>query len=272
MKKFLACDVDGTLISVTDDLSTETCAAIREFRKQGHVFSLCTGRTINWVAPLFKNHPLEADCLILANGASLYTVKSSQPFQPQKLSLNAIPAAVGAEIISYLYHNENVMLYWGDGEHTYELLERPMEIAASFNVSTEDTVRLSYADYLKAPMDIVGFGTGPLSQDTNEARRIAQTIKQRWGHIVDVVLNLFFCDVMVKSVSKGDGIKKMLQHLGSPLRAYGVGDSFNDEPMFQFIGQEGSFLMHDGDESLYPLVRRRVSSVAQCIEIILSEP
>ena len=272
MKKFLACDVDGTLLPTGEHLSTEDCTAIKKFREAGNHFALCTGRTLNWVAPLFQEFPLEADSFILANGATLYHVDSLTPLKTSKLTANGVPKDLGKEIISYLYHNEEVVLYWGDGEVTYELSDRRINDFGTFAVGSESTTKyISYQEFMDNPTDIIGFGTSPRSQKPEDARALRDRLHKRWGDKVTIVNNLFFVDVMMKDISKGNGIKQMLDFIKTPFQVYGVGDSFNDEPMFHFVGKDHAFLMAEGDSELQRCTHRQVQSVAECIELLLTD-
>ncbi|MGL5253478.1 MAG: HAD hydrolase family protein [Brevinema sp.] len=272
MKKFLACDVDGTLLASEEHLTNRDCQAIKQFRQAGNHFALCTGRTLNWVNPLFAEAPLEADSLILANGATLYHINSLSPLQTTKLTANSLPASIGKEIISYLYNHEDVNLYWGDGDITYELDDRRITYdVGSFAVGSEFTKYISYQEFMDNPTDIIGFGASPISKSVSDARGIRDRLQERWGQQVTIVSNLFFVDVMMKDISKGNGIKQMLSIINEPFSVYGIGDSFNDESMFHFVGKDHAFLMEEGDQELRYCTHRQVSSVAECINLLMSD-
>ncbi|MGL5722048.1 MAG: HAD-IIB family hydrolase [Brevinema sp.] len=273
MKKFLACDVDGTLIPMGDHVDEKDCDAIRKFRQAGNHFALSTGRTLNWVKPLFEESSLEADSLILANGATLYHIDSLNPLQTTRLTANAVPASIGKEIISYLYHHENVVLYWGDGNVTYEFEDRRIPVdTGTFAVGSESTKYVSFKEFMDNPSEIIGFGTSPVSKKPEDARAIRDKLIARWGNQVTIVSNLFFVDIMMKNISKGNGVKQMIDFINKPFHVYSLGDSFNDEPMFEFAGKNNAFLMENGDLELIDATHRQVSSVAECIELLMNDP
>ena len=270
-QKLLACDVDGTLIQGHEQfISKEDLDAIKKFRKAGHLFALCTGRTLVWTKPLLENFKIQTDGLILCNGSMLYRVNPNSLLDITEIENNSIPNKTGLEIIEHFYHLKKYVLYWDDGNTTYEIEDRLLAELSTI-VQENYSTHISITEALKLTGDFVAIGVTPLSCSVEEAEEVQKIISEKWDNRVDTFRNQYFIDVTPTESSKGNGIKKLQSHLPNDVDIYGVGDSFNDLPMFETVGKSNAFLMANGESSLTAYTSNTVKTVAECIDIILSQ-
>lgn len=266
-QKLLACDVDGTLIFKDDQLIQQTdLDAIKKFTDAGHIFALCTGRTLTWTAPILDRFNLPVSALILCNGSMIYEVKDTQI---NTIGTRCIPNNIGKEIIKYFYQLGNFSIYWDDGQDTYEIIDRLLEISSSI-IQENYSQHITIEQLEEKAADFVTIGVTPFSADINIANDTKQKVLENWGNYVDAFRNQYFIDIAPIESSKGAGITYLLNHLQKDLEVYGIGDSFNDLSMFKTVGKENAFLMKHGDSELFPYAAHHVNSVADCIDILLS--
>lgn len=70
MIKLIVSDMDGTLFNSNQEISPANLAAINEARKQGVLFMIATGRSMNTIGPTLEKYSLKCG-LILMNGAEV---------------------------------------------------------------------------------------------------------------------------------------------------------------------------------------------------------
>lgn len=270
-QKLLACDVDGTLIqSHKQHISKEDLDAIKRFREAGHLFALCTGRTLVWTTPLIKDFELQADGLILCNGSMLYKINPNSLLDITKIGSASIPNKIGLEILEYFYNLQNYTLYWDDGNTTYELKDRLLSQLSTI-IQENYSTHISIEEALQLKADFVTVGATPMSCSVETAEQMKVTILEKWGNHITAFRNQFFIDISPIDSSKGQGIKNFQSHLSNEVDIYAVGDSFNDLPMFETVGKSNSFLMANGESSLATYASNTVKTVTECIDILLSQ-
>ena len=269
-QKLLACDVDGTLIQGhTQHISQEDLNAIKKFRKAGHLFALCTGRTLVWTTPLIKKFEIQTDGLILCNGSMLYKTNPNSSLDITKIESNSIPNKIGLEILEYFYNLQDYTLYWDDGTTTYEMKDRLLSQLSTI-IQENYSTHISIEEALQLTSDFVTIGATPMSCDIETAEQMKKTILEKWGDHVDSFRNQYFVDMAPINSSKGVGVKNFQSYLSNDVDIYAVGDSFNDLPMFETVGKSNAFLMANGESSLATYASNTVKTVAECIDIILS--
>ena len=270
-QKLLACDVDGTLIQGHEQfISQEDLDAIKKFRKAGHLFALCTGRTLIWTKPLLEKFNIQTDGLILCNGSMLYKTNPNSLLDITEIENNSIPNKIGLEILECFYHLKEYVIYWDNGKTTYEIEDRLLSQISTI-VQENYSTHISITEALKLTTNFVAIGVTPMSCSVEDAEQVRKIISEKWDYNVDTFRNQYFIDVAPKDSSKGNGIKIFQSHLPYDVDIYGVGDSFNDLPMFKTVGKSNAFLMANGESSLASYTSNTVKTVADCIDIILSQ-
>lgn len=268
MRKFLASDLDGTLIH-NSAFNRKDIQAIQRFREEGGFFSLCTGRTLNWTVPLFDWDALECDAMILGNGSAVYTIESISPLSFTEIVNSHISYHAGLEIINFFYELKDFALYWSDGQTTYELADRTF--LEENSIVQNDYSRFVMIDELyRNPITFSSIGLAPAVPDVEKTKTMLPIVQEKWGDEIEVFRNQYFLDICPKNSSKGFGIRQLAEFLSEPFEFYAVGDSFNDVAMFEFVGKNNAFVMENAEESLKNQGYKKVKSVRECIEHILS--
>lgn len=268
-QKLLACDIDGTLIlSHNQHIHQKDIDAIKKWREKGDLFVLCTGRTLTWTIPILEHFHLHVDGLILCNGSMVYKVAPENHLDIKEIANTNIPTHIGIEIIEYFYQLEDFFMYWDDGAQTYEIEDRTFD--QKFSIVQENYSHfISFPNVPQIQSSFATIGIAPLSGNWGNTDQIQKEINSRWGEYVDTFRNQFFIDIAPKESSKGRGIE-IFQSFSPDTKAYGIGDSYNDLPMFQTVGKDHAFLMNNGEDTLKEYTGYTVASVAECIDTLLS--
>ena len=107
----------------------------------------------------------------------------------------------------------------------------------------------------------------PFSKNTLETIRLHEAISEKYSKDINVLRNTCFIDIVNKDVSKGNAIqyiidsKKLKKH-----DLYCIGDSWNDESMFQIT--ENSFTFFHAEPEIQKLANNVVKNVSECIELL----
>ncbi len=268
-QKLLACDVDGTILHHTrNGIDPKDIQAIKHLQSQGYLFAFCTGRTLTWIKPILEEHNLTVDALILCNGSLIYDGKSDFKL----IENNLIPNKIALEIMEYSYQLGNYIIYWDDGQNTYEMKDRSMSLVTMASaVEDELSIFLPIEEAMMIKSDFATLGIAPITEKISDAEKTKEYILDRWGKHITATRNQFFLDISPLDSSKGAGITKLLKHWQKDVEVYAVGDSLNDLSMFQTVGKDHAFWMKNGDKELMSITDYHVNSVAECIDIILSK-
>lgn len=274
MKKFLASDIDGTLLHVKETkgvrdyhIDPSVFEAIAEFRRQGNLFVFCTGRTLQGVQAITHNFPFEADGAIIAGGASFHFITNTNPLETRRLANFPIHPELANEVIEYYHNRDGFNLYWSDGERDYAFSDRR---TAWMDENTPEY--LSLGEWLRNPRNVSSISITPEDPTLEAVLSARDSARERWENKLEIHRNKLSLDICTKGVSKGTGITRMEELISgrdSEYICYAVGDAFNDLPMFRSVGKEHSYLIEGGDPELQPYVKKIVPNVAKCIEDIL---
>ncbi len=75
----VALDVDGTLLSYTEELSAEVAAAVAAVRDAGHHVVIATGRSVHATVPVLRRLGLEAGWAVCSNGSVTARLDAAVP-------------------------------------------------------------------------------------------------------------------------------------------------------------------------------------------------
>ncbi|MGL5722050.1 MAG: HAD-IIB family hydrolase [Brevinema sp.] len=266
MKSILFSDIDGTLVQnhVISDADIE---AIKRFRAEGNIFMLCTGRTPPSTQHFLETHPsLTCDGAVLAGGAGIYRAVGEKPtleLVEQKL----IDRQVSWDIISYVYENEpRTTIHWSYENQRISVSDRNMQRAGAVPPTL-----MTIDEWKQVGKEMLVLVLSNMDDDADDIQRVQQNILQRWGTHIEAHTNKAFLDISTKGADKGSGIIRAAELLDANAVCFGVGDGFNDIPMFETLGKDHSFLISSGETSLQRLVKTSVASVAECIKHIMEK-
>lgn len=234
MKTLFLSDLDGTFLNSEGRISERSAEIINKLTNDGVLFTVATARTYATVMEMFRDIYLPCP-LVLMNGVTIY-----DPKKKEILKSNSIPTELGKRILEE-YNKVGVepMLYFQQGE-TLEIYYRELTnehqrkyvaqrtdcngkkfIHATESVSIDDKnlvyiVSLDYYDRIKDVYEAVS-----KFED-------AHCMFYKDNYVPD----LYFLEIITKSVSKASGALEVKKMLGVD-KIVAFGDNLNDIPLFE---------------------------------------
>ncbi len=258
MKKLIAIDLDGTLLSSNIDISSENIQAIQAAQDAGHIVMICSGRAPEDIKTVIEKTPLQCPVagsngtMVIADGKLLSqisiekeTVKSvatilNQKEYPFKIysSRGIFVASTWSErMLSFLEKNKDVMNHLTEKE--YKLMtEQPKET---------DSIKLF--DDLEDILKIEDIAIQKFFIPTISGKEdLIATLKEIDG-ISITTSGPFNIEIMDTNGHKGNGIRVMAEYFNIPIEdTVAIGDNFNDIPMLEAAGL--SVAMGNGDPAI----------------------
>lgn len=246
--RMIALDLDGTLLRSDHTVSDETVAYLQKLHQRGMKIIIATGRaaptTYTTVARL--NLPYEDGtpvvcsngangmlCQVVSgdDGASMKTTQLFVTPVPEDIAVRVIELAKKLQYVTQYYWEEEILANPFHDSH-YELTKMYIELTGSKTVYVKD----DFASVLQrkgGPSKLLVLC--PIGQlDALYAR-----FRQEFGSDATVVYGSpgYFLEVLHKDVCKGNGLRRMCEHLKIPVDdciAFGDGD--NDLEFIQYSG------------------------------------
>lgn len=237
MKKLVVSDIDGTLLPHGQSHISETFfEVIEELDKLGILFAAASGRQLPSQKMLFER-ALEKIIFIAENGALV-------EYKGKTLSEKTMSPSLAREIISDIQRTPGC---------------EPI-------ISTKETVYISqFADnYFRAREKEILYTTtitddflsktdGVLKVTACKYDGIGDTAAyfyNSWKRFASVTVSGFlYCDFMEKSVSKGNALELVMEHLGiDPDECIAFGDNYNDISMLDKVRY--TFAMKHADDEV----------------------
>lgn len=226
MKKLIAIDVDGTLVTKRQVLTPATAKFLRSLQEKGHVIVLASGRPYRSLAPFYEQCGLKSP-LICYNGALVFNPENSSfPVILKRfscLSLRRIAVASKGHLSSFLCESEETIY---DIVHD-DFLDQyfPYEGMNEIEGPLEETLR-----------------EDPFTAVFHCSKGYQATLKK----IVEKEANMRFrpwtnssySEAYLLGVDKGSALRHVAQQLG--IRKEDIiafGDSDNDKEMLLEAGQ-----------------------------------
>lgn len=241
----LASDFDGTLFFRDDDppFHPQDLEAIREFRRRGNLFALCTGRPINFLESLQQQ--IDFDFYICSTGAYIAD-RSRRVLLEKWISYETV-----CQLLAFgqghpaSFHLEQTFYHYQHSEDG-----RPMIRTAS-QLAGHRIHSMSFS-----------------SDTVQEAALLAKQINQRFAGQTAAFQNNIYVDVVPTGCSKGTGLTFCKEAFGlSKIAA--IGDSQNDVPMFQHSDE--SFTFTYSPESVQKQATHVVKGLYEAVGILLHE-
>ena len=243
--KLFASDFDNTIYfwDRNPRISEEDKAAISRLRDAGGLFGVCTGRSLVGILKPIEGI-IDFDFYILASGAFILDG-----------SLNAISrTCVERDIVIEVYkrfaNNESSIIHANDTVY-------------SFNGFYELQTRISSFDEIEGDSF---YGVSIAPDDPADVKVICDTVNREYGEYLSAYPNRHIADIVSCDCSKGKAIKTVKDYFGAELTA-GIGDSFNDIPMFDY--SDVSFTFASSHEDVRKSADHTVDSVSEAIDILM---
>lgn len=209
-RKAVFMDIDGTLMS-RKGVSQRVIDTIQRARAQGHLFFVCTGRSLG-------NMPKElrsADYLDgYVMGCGMHCVMGDEIIYHDRISSEQV-------MLLAKFSLERKKECWYEGENRVLATYSERENIPHYNSADE------FAEILKSEPVTKMTIQGPYCEEYDE-------IFSEWFDIYGMGT---YSDVIKRGVTKATGMQRVLDHVGiSRENCIGVGDSVNDLPMIEFAG------------------------------------
>ena len=256
--KLLATDYDGTL-RYAQNVMEEDIEAIQEWKKQGNLFVIATGRSLESILMEVQKYNLPCDYIVTNNGGMVFDANQKE------LMSNYLDYITSLDIIYAVKQMEHVSSYVvNDGVHRHKIVVNEDEIDQRYPDLQPD---LSEEEVL----DEGNFAQIVLSMSTlDSALHMAEQINQYFSGTVVAYANNYAVDVVPKGISKATGIEFVVEYAQvTEEDVYTIGDAHNDIPMIEF-GENG-YAMEMAAEDVKQFAAGVYSSVHDLIEHILEK-
>ncbi len=232
--RFVAIDVDGTLLDNNKNLSPYTKETIQRCIASGITVCICTGRPVQTIERFTellgsKEFPaIQEMPFILYNGAMVAVGKAHDIIFEQSLSEEAGKAllSLGQKLGSTLIAWSKNKLYVNEFNARIEnyCTITPVEpiLITDFDILAKQGITkiIWYDDAERMPALIDALHADPVCQEINY-----------------FTSNPLFLELVDKHCSKGLAIEQLIRHLGIPREeTIAIGDGYNDIPMLEFAG------------------------------------
>ncbi len=245
----LASDFDNTLW-FQDHMNKKDVEAIQSFQKKGHLFGVCTGRSLSGILRPSKPYGIEYDFYILLSGGLIL----NKDFQP--ILESQIPISLVKDIYE-LTEKQNITLVYNDV--TYHLNSKFDDFIFDHEIHSFDEFAYPY---------VQAFSFHYQENEIDMAQIMTQKILNQYGEQIEAYQNNQHIDLTMKGCSKGKGIKMIQDYFDlSDDEIYGIGDNYNDLPMFEAIQHSYSF--DYAPIEVQKKAEKIVSQLYECIENIL---
>lgn len=224
-------DLDGTLLTDSQEISPVTRRALDAFISRGNYFSISTGRALESAQTVQRTMHLAypGSFIISYNGAHILDTDSGQT-----IFRTGIPLPVVAEI-QQLAQSMQVHCQTYSDTHI---------IAPEIN----ECVR-RYTSYIKTPVLVAENLAEALSEppckmlgldlsDHEKLEAFRRVILERWGDILTCTYsNPLYLEIIRKEAGKGQAVRRICEHLHIPVEnAIAAGDGLNDISMIEAAG------------------------------------
>lgn len=218
----LLTDMDGTLLNPDKTLSIRNAQAIADFRENGGLFSIATGRGLEATMPYLAL--LEPDFpAVMYNGALVFDWKQRKVIHA--VTLPAAAKAAIAEILAFAPHigaellNSDGVFVVQDNEYEQKHLAITHVQAQYCSLEDMDVTRCFKALFAGAPEDI---------------DRLAELLKQpQFGAFTFTRSHSWFLEMLPPQVSKGGALSVLRGVLPEGTVIGATGDFDNDLTMLQ---------------------------------------
>lgn len=228
MAKLLFSDIDGTLINSKLEVTAKTKEAIRRQIINGNVFIPVSARMPQ--AIMTPAGQIMKTCPMIAYNGALVLDEMGRP-----LCSKYMTAKQATEICTYVEEKQNQTTwsvysgydwYYFPGNNS-DLIKQEEQIV---KVKAK-TSSITQIQELKGVHKVLLLGNP--EQLTEEQKELSS----KYPELVIVKSAPNLLEIMVKDVSKGEGVKILAEEFNVDLKnCWAFGDNYNDEPMLKVVG------------------------------------
>jgi len=224
--KFMAVDIDGTLLDSSDRLTEVNKEAILRASKEGLIFTLSTGRPVQGVQSLINALQLDTP-VITYNGAMVVMSKSGEILYQQKLS-----AEDAKNVIELGNQRGCVVAVWMENKlYVNELSEQALQYSTITGLAPEKILDAE---------TLVRDGVTKVLWIDDPA--VIERYQEEIGRYLSGNVNYhtsrpMFLEFVDKKASKALAMEKIGEHFGIKREEMiAVGDGYNDLSMIEYAG------------------------------------
>lgn len=221
-KTLLITDLDGTLLTRSQQISPENEASIRQFRESGGLFTFATGRTEAAVAKFAKQLALDIP-MILYNGARISHPVTGEVLYEEKMSL---PLPLWERLLAAT-RSDVALLVYRDGE-VYAPVRNDLLIKHEHKDGV--TCRPFQPKFMTEPFNKLLF-----IAETMERLKELESQVRAYGVACETVFSESnYLEILPPNVSKGAALDRLVRLLDlDDVYTVAVGDNLNDVTMLQ---------------------------------------
>ncbi|OIJ15285.1 hypothetical protein BKP35_05410 [Anaerobacillus arseniciselenatis] len=266
MKKLVAIDLDGTLLSSNLDISKRNITAIQKAQQQGHIIMICSGRAPEDIKEVLKDTPIECPIagsngtIIEANGSRLLEVSIDNQ------SVKNVAAILNENHFPFkVYTNKGIFVEANFTERMKVLLDENEDIRKHFSArqiklmteQPKETEMLKFFESIDHILQLENISVQKFFIATFVGKEaLISLLKEKVENIVITTSGPYNIEIMDTNGNKGNALKLMAEHYNVPIEnTIAIGDNFNDLPMLEQSGF--SIAMENGD----PTIKERASAV-----------
>lgn len=226
MIKFVALDVDGTLLNSNREVSESTIEAVKEAKAKGTLVTICTGRPVQGAIPFVELFGLKSP-IIAYNGGMIVDSKSMEILYEQGVSPED-----ARRIIALGEERKTTIIIWSNNQlyvnelnehvHAYKQLSnvQPIKINDYEEIIQQGITKLLWID----AVETIQAYKVELQAELQETVNVC-TSKAHYLEFVD------------REVSKGEALKHIGEIYGIKQdEMMAIGDGDNDLPMLEYAG------------------------------------
>lgn len=232
--RFVAIDVDGTLLDSNKNLSPYTKETIQRCIANGVTVCICTGRPIQTIDRFtellgVKDFPSIREMpFILYNGAMVTVGQTHDIIFEQPLSETA-----GEELLSLGQELGSTLIAWSKNHLYVNELNARIENYCTITPVEPILITDSKALAKQGITKMIWYDAAERMPALIDALN-AKTIRQEINYFTS---NPLFLELVDKRCSKGLAIEQLIRHLGiSREETIAIGDGYNDIPMLSYAG------------------------------------
>lgn len=242
-------DFDGTLYfhDREEQIQSVDVEAIKNFQKTGNLFGLVTGRgTAMWKDVEVKlKDKVQFDFRIHSNGACILDRDGNALFKqyiPEDVFRTAFEHGKHLELV---FHAQKELYVLNVGE--FDNFEGVRCIHSIDEMEADEVFEISFR------------ADNPKGQQYLEYLRTVPGL--------EIAANAEFVDVMAKGMTKGFGVKKMLELTHQSGMTCAIGDSYNDQSMLEQT--DLSFTFPTSPQVVQNSADRIVENIAQALDYVI---
>jgi len=263
--KYLATDLDGTILQKDQTINKEDVEALIKFKEAGNTIIVSTGRGIKGIKKAFENYPeIKYDYVVACNGAIVLDNENNIVFN------NYIDYETAISLFNDLLDKEDILVHFEDEVSNYVIRpehNRYDEVLADLEERFATIIKRE--DILEQNKSYPIISLISMNEDIEVAENIKNFILNKYGHAIEAYRNQHFVDISAKNCSKGNGLKKLLEKIGiEPSELYVIGDSYNDLAMFEIT--DNSYTFTYAEEGVKLHAKHIVKNEAELINSILN--